>query len=494
MALGDKDVYLIKTDAHGEKEWSRTFGGAYEDRGLCVQQGADGGFIVAGWTESFRAGEWHLDIYLIKTYRNGKKEWSTTFADGCGRSVQQTTDGGFVVAGYTGFFGAGDFDVYLIKTDANGREEWSRTFGGAGMDLGHSVQQTTDGGFVVAGSTEAGEGNSDIYLLKTYPNGEKEWDRTFGGADSDFGRSVQQTSDGGFIIAGGTMSFGAYDAYLIKSDGKGNEQWTRRFRAGEYQWGQSVQQTTDGGFIIAGRTASSGAAMPDVYLIKTDRYGNAPGVCFDIVMPVDGLPGYSAFPSDDWEEKRTADPRSWYSVVYRGRYSGSWEDRDEGSGSHPGVDIRVASGTPVKAICNGTVWKSYDSPSWGGLVIIKHTGVPNTPGGQPIWSVYAHLKRRDVSADQQVSAGQVIGLSGGALTDPNHGTSTSAHLHFQIDRDNMDDGRPFASPYWPNTFYYLDIPKRDPFKDKPDQNPAVVEKFTYNPIKFIEDVRAWLTP
>ncbi len=203
-----------------------------------------------------------------------------------------------------------------------------------------------------------------------------------------------------------------------------------------------------------------------------------------MVMPVDGLPGYSFYPSDTEEPKRTSDPRSWYSVVYRGKYSGAWYNRGEGSGSHPGVDIRVDSGTPVKSIADGVVWKSYNSSSWGGLIIIKHTGIPNTPNGDPIWSIYAHLKQRDVAADATVLKGQVIGLSGGAISDPYHGNSTGPHLHFQIDRDKRTDtGTVFTSPYWPSRSV-----------DEADVNPAVVENYTYNPIKFIEERQGGATP
>ena len=265
------DVYLIKTDSSGKEQWSSTFGGSGEDRGNSVQQTADGGFIITGYTSSFSAALY--DVYLIKTDGSGKEQWSKTFggsSENLGYAVKQTADGGFIIAGHTRSYGAEDHDVYLIKTDVRGNEQWSKTFGGSGWDWGFSVQQTTDGGFIVAGGTHSfGVGKSDVYLIKTDDRGGEQWSKTFGGSNYDRGYSVQQTADGGFIIAGYTSSFGAgsYDVYLIKTDDRGSEQWSKTFGGSGHERGESVQQTVDGGFIIAGHTNSFGAGEGDVYLI-----------------------------------------------------------------------------------------------------------------------------------------------------------------------------------------------------------------------------------
>ncbi len=279
FGAGGADVYLIKTNASGDTQWTRTYGGTDDDEGWSVQQTSDGGYIVAGWTYSFGAGN-YSDVYLIKTNASGDTQWTRAFGGDSldwGSSVRQTSDGGYIVAGYTRSFGAGGDDFYLIKTNASGDTQWTRTFGGTGDDVGESVQQTSDSGYIVAGTTTSfGAGFTDVYLTKTNASGDTQWTRTYGGTSWDYGLSVQQTSDGGYIVAGFTSSFGAGwdDVYLIKTNASGDTQWTRTYGGTGGDYDQSVQQTSDSGYIVAGWTESFGAGLDDVYLIKTNASGD----------------------------------------------------------------------------------------------------------------------------------------------------------------------------------------------------------------------------
>jgi len=208
--------------------WQKTFGWTDSEYGFSVQQTSDSGYIIAGFVWLTFGS--HSDVYLIKTDPNGILKWQKTFGGidyDFGRSVQQTTDGGYIITGYTISYGAGRDDVYLIKTDPNGILKWQKTFGGSDVDDGYSVQQTSDGGYIIVGFT-GGVGTSpirggDVYLIKTDPGGNSQWQKTFGGSDIDRGHSVQQTSDGGYIITGYVSTFGTgrRDIYLIKlcSDG-----------------------------------------------------------------------------------------------------------------------------------------------------------------------------------------------------------------------------------------------------------------------------------
>lgn len=292
FGVGGDDVYLIKTDPNGNTQWEKTFGGSDQDVGWSVHQTTDGGFIITGSTSSYGAG--NSDVYLIKTDSAGNLVWQKTFGGSdrdVGYSVQQTTDSGYIITGYTRSFGAEYKDVYLIKTDPNGNSQWQKTFSGSDGGEGVSVQQTDDGGYIIAGSTLwyppeiDPQADIDVYLIKTEPNGNMQWQKTFGRIyykddgsyfyEDDWGLSVQQTFGGGFIITGGTTMWPEmYNVYLIKTNSSGHLWWEKTFGDSNSDWGVSVQQTSNGGFIIAGNTHSFGSGDCDLYLIKTNSSGN----------------------------------------------------------------------------------------------------------------------------------------------------------------------------------------------------------------------------
>ena len=283
------EIWLIKTDENGIEQWNQTFGGVEQDYGKSVQQTIDGGFIIIGQTESF--GNGGRDVYLIKTDENGIEQWNQTFGgldNDFGESVQQTNDGGYIIIGSTGSFGNSVSNIWLIKTDNIGNELWSKTYGGTENISGYSVQQTTDGGFILTGSTNSvlSENGTEIWLIKTDINGIEQWNQTFGGLDNDFGYSVKQTNDGGYIITGQTWSFGngESDVFLIKTDEDGEEQWFQTFGGTEIDRSIFVQQTNDSGYIITGQTWSFGNGESDIYLIKTDDQGNITST-FEIPLP-----------------------------------------------------------------------------------------------------------------------------------------------------------------------------------------------------------------
>ncbi|UCF49177.1 MAG: hypothetical protein JSU91_05355 [Thermoplasmatales archaeon] len=270
-----EEKYLF--DNEPKIEWLSTFGGQYFDRGDCVQQTTNGGFIITGSSESFGSGNY--DVWMIKTDSNGTEEWNKTYGGlgyDNGLSVQQTTDGGFIIAGGTTSYAVGSRDVWLIKTDADGNEEWNKTYGGTNFDSGESVQQTADGGYVIIGQTSSyGDGMSDAWLIKTDSNGSLDWDKTYGGFHYDYGWSGIQTSDGGYMIVGRTESFGAGhgDFWIIKTDGYGNKIWDETFGTGGFESAHSVQETSDGAYITAGFTNSYGAGWYDIWLIKMSSVG-----------------------------------------------------------------------------------------------------------------------------------------------------------------------------------------------------------------------------
>jgi hypothetical protein len=333
FGAGMNDVWLLKTDSLGDTLWTRTYGGAGgSESGQFVEQTLDGGFIIVGnngwllktnaggdtlWTrkccgaglKSANSGQQTQDggyiivgatrldllddndVLLIKTNAFGDSLWAKIYdmanENDKGYSVQQTTDGGYIITGYTVPSVLTVFDVLLLKTDAFGNTLWTRSYGDGDTlnEVGHSVQQTTDGGYIIAGYTFSfSAGMRDVWLLKTDSGGDTLWTRTYGGIDNDIGYSVQQTSDGGYIIAGSTQSFGVNvgtsNVWLIRTDDSGDTLWTRTYGGNDGDGGLSVQQTVpDGGYVITGFTQSFSAGIPfDVYLIKTDGNGLVVGI------------------------------------------------------------------------------------------------------------------------------------------------------------------------------------------------------------------------
>lgn len=277
FGAGNYDFYLIKTNVSGDTLWTKTYGGISWERGYTVQQTLDGGYIITGVTYSFGTGRG--DVYLIKTNASGDTLWTRTYggdSTDVGNSVQQTKDGGYIIAGLTNPLGRGDVDVYLVKTDSTGDTLWTRSYGGPGFDGAYSLAQTSDSGYILTGWTDSfGAGLNDVYVVKTNASGDTLWTRTFGGLSWDEGQSLQQTSDGGYIIVGETYSFGNFDqVYLIKMDASGDTLWTRTYGGTDTDWGNSVLQTSHGGYIIAGGTRSFGSGGSDVYFIKTNVSGD----------------------------------------------------------------------------------------------------------------------------------------------------------------------------------------------------------------------------
>ena len=295
---GSHYAYLVKTDSSGNLQWEKTLGDGADDWGFDVQQTSDGGYIIAGAHNG--NGDDHDDrelsrnseVYLIKTDAAGKMQWEKKFggdkADKALR-VQQTADGGYIIVGITASFGAGHWDVYLLKTDSSGNLKWQRTFGTEKEDWGQSVLQTPDGGYILAGQTQVGEGKImqnglpktifNVYVVRTDSAGKLIWEKIFGGRKNNVkARSIKITPDGNYIIAGTTDTGGNgnNDFYLLKIDPEGNTLWEKRITkpvTRDQCW--DVDVTTDGGYILAGETMKGGMGGHDldVFVVRTDADG-----------------------------------------------------------------------------------------------------------------------------------------------------------------------------------------------------------------------------
>ncbi len=267
------DAWLVKTYSNGTRQWEQYYGGTGYDYASFVQQTNDSGYILAGATDSF-SSDGSRDGWLIKTDAAGNMVWTKTLglSGSEAHSIQQTSDGGYIIAGVYPVSGN---TFWLVKTDAAGNMEWNRPWGGNGSDIAYSAQQTRDGGYIAVGSTTS-FGSIDGVIIKTYSDGTIEWNQTYGQTNSlEMIYSIQQTYDGGYVALGISNSSTLDDDFwLIKISPGGSLMWSRFFGGLDDDWGSSVQQTSDGGYVLAGSTYSSGDSSPDYLVVKTDSNGN----------------------------------------------------------------------------------------------------------------------------------------------------------------------------------------------------------------------------
>lgn len=285
LGAGGTDALVVKLDSTGNITWAKTYGGSGYDDTDGIQQTSDGGYIVAGNTNT--DGSYVYDIRVLKLDSSGNLSWSKTIGgasyDGVYgiNSVQQTSDGGYVVTGYTDNYGAGGYDILIIKLDSLGTLSWAKTIGGASTDYPGGTQQTSDGGYLVSGYTKSyGAGNKDILVTKLDSSGNFSWAKTIGGGADDISRFAKQTSDGGYVILGDTKSYGAggSDILIAKLDSSGNLSWAKTIGGtGTETAGGSIQQTSDEGYVVSAYTDSYGAGYMDALLIKLDSTGSCSG-------------------------------------------------------------------------------------------------------------------------------------------------------------------------------------------------------------------------
>jgi len=252
-------------------QWAKTYGGTGEDEAYSIQQTSDGGYIVAGMTKSF--GDEEGDAWIIKIGPGGNIQWEKTYGQfylDAAHAVVQTYDGGYIVASAH----------YLLKLDSDGEVEWKKSLKGYDHEIGnaYSVQQTSDGGYIAAGKFHCEDiFNKDIWILKVAQDGTKEWDKTYGESDRDQANSIQQANDGGYIVAGQidlSSSGGNVGIWILKLHPSGEIHWQKTYSGDKADYAHSIQQTNDGGYIVAGTTYSFGLGDRDIWVLKLDTNGD----------------------------------------------------------------------------------------------------------------------------------------------------------------------------------------------------------------------------
>jgi len=325
---GHYDFWVVKIDSLGIKQWDNKYGGMDYDELWSLEQTGEGGYILAGISNSGMGGDksqpsWGLnDYWIIKIDPFGNKEWDKRFG-GTGtenlRAVDQTDDGGYILGGYTGTGISGDktqptwgvWDYWIVKIDSLGTKLWDKDYGGTDMEIFSTVKQTKDKGFLVAGTSYSGiSGNKtedtrdttsstinyrgDYWIVKTDSLGSKIWDKRYGGFSNDELTSIFETSDNGYILSGGShsdsggdksqFSWGSTDYWIVKIDSIGNKQWDKRFGGigAEGSFGSNIFQVADEGYVISGVSSSpisgdkteGNLGGQQCWIVKIDSIGN----------------------------------------------------------------------------------------------------------------------------------------------------------------------------------------------------------------------------
>ncbi len=270
-------VLILLFSLRNSHAFDKIYGEREADEALSIQQLENNEYIAVGYKRSLNRRD--KNIWILKFNKDGEKIWDKSvfgMTDDAGHSIQVTGDKNYIVTGYTESKGQGAGDVWVLKFDKNGERIWEKTFGGSSLDTGEAVLQTKDKGYIVVGNTESkGAGLSDIWVLKLDKDGNLLWDKTFGGEKPDRAKSIQITEDSGYIIAGTTESKGegAYDIWVFKLDKHGTVLCDKTYGGEQSETANSILQTKDKGYIIAGRTSSKGAGKSDIWVMKLNKDG-----------------------------------------------------------------------------------------------------------------------------------------------------------------------------------------------------------------------------
>ena len=274
---GKSDIFILKLDTNGDVQWLKTYGGDLNDNASSIIQTSGGGYVIAGQTE--RMEEFQIDIWISKLDSLGTAEWQKSYGTDTAMegadSICQTTDGGFAVAATTFFPDTSSSDIRILKLDPTGTIEWQYAYGGPGIDYGPSVLQTGDGGYVVGGTTKSQDRAYDFWVLRLDPSGSTTWQKSYGREFNETLSSVQRTSDLGFVLAGDD---GRDKAIAVKLDSSGNLVWQRTFSTLLF-WElpvRSVQQTSDSGYLLGGYSVPNGLPpyQIDAWIMKLDSTGS----------------------------------------------------------------------------------------------------------------------------------------------------------------------------------------------------------------------------
>ena len=305
---GAFDYWVVKLDATRTIQWQKSLGGTGNDYAYAIQNTADGGYIIAGFSDSIDGDvvgyHYREDAWVVKLNASGTIQWKKSLGGtnvDFASSIQTTSDGGYIVAGSTSSIDGdvtgnhGSIDCWVVKLDLSGNIQWQKTLGGSGIDYGNAIQTTSDGGYIVAGYSNSTDGDvtgnhggKDYWVVKLDATGNIQWQKSLGGSGDDEAKSIQPTADGGYVVVGWchsndgnvTGNHGLLDYWVVKLNAIGIIQWQKCLGGSDYDEVNSIQTTIDGGYILAGLSISNDGDVTgshgngDYWVVKLDATGN----------------------------------------------------------------------------------------------------------------------------------------------------------------------------------------------------------------------------
>jgi len=280
---GSMDFLIYKLDSRGLEKWRRNYGGIKNDIATSVKQTSNGNYIVAGWSNSYTQGGTISDFLVYKLNAAGRKLWRYNYGgvpQEVAWSVIESKDNSFCIAGPSRSFTHGLNDFLVYKIDTNGSVLWQKNYGGEIEEYAHSIYKCSDGGFIIAGNSNTyTNGDMDFLVYKVDSSGKKRWRKNYGGEAEENGWAIQQTNDGGYVVAGNTRSYthgeGDIDFLVYKLNSVGGKQWRKNFGGIERDVAayECIVQTADGGYILCGSSYTYTNGEDDFLVYKLDSQG-----------------------------------------------------------------------------------------------------------------------------------------------------------------------------------------------------------------------------
>jgi Secretion system C-terminal sorting domain len=297
FGAGQRDAFLVKLDSLGNILWQKTYGTNLLEQAYSVKETYDGGLIISAFVYAATA-----NLFLIKTNQNGDTLWTRNIGysgNDYGTNIQLTEDGGFLVVGYTDSnISNGDRDIWLLKLDSTGTFLWQRTYGGTDAEEGFKLLKLSDGNLLISGYSQSfGSGDRDGWIVKADSSGNFIWSKSFGVGGYDEFTAAAEDESGELYITGTTESSGDRNLWIVKTDSGGNHLFTKAYGGSQWEWGHDIKRTNDGNFIVTGFNQSNSSGLRQLWILKIDQQGDT--LWTKLIRSVNGSEGYSVIQTPD---------------------------------------------------------------------------------------------------------------------------------------------------------------------------------------------------